>query len=168
MNWAHLHLMLIHGPTFGAFLMAGAIALAIYRRNDTVTRLALQFIILIGILTIPAYLTGEPSEEMIEHLPRVSEQLINRHESAALYGLIMTEATALLAAAYLWRLYRGDKDSKRILAVLFLVSLVNVAVIAWTANLGGQIRHPEIGGDAASEVSSGVPAAVSHPQDSGD
>jgi hypothetical protein len=30
------------------------------------------------------------------------------------------------------------------------LSLVNFAVIAWAANLGGQIRHPEVRGDATS------------------
>jgi uncharacterized membrane protein len=62
----------------------------------------------------------------------------------------MTEATALLAAVCLWRLYRGFKGPKRILEVFLLLSLVNFSVIAWAANLGGQIRHPEVRGDAIS------------------
>jgi hypothetical protein len=153
MNWAHLHLMLIHVPVFGAFLVAGAAALIIISKDDALMRFALQFIILIGILTVPAYLTGEPAEEMIEHLPGVSEALINRHEGAAVYALILTEASALLACLSLWLRHRGSKQFNRTVGLLFLISLINIAAISWTANLGGQIRHPEVRGDTASAAS---------------
>jgi hypothetical protein len=152
MNWAHLHLMLIHFPILGALLIVGVLALALYRKSDALVLLALEFIILIGVVTIPTYLTGEPSEDRVEHLPGVSEVLISKHESAALFGLITTEIMTLIACVALWNLYRTKSASHRALKVLLAVSLVNAATITWVSNLGGQIRHTEIRSTGVSET----------------
>ena len=144
MNWAHLHLMLNHIPVLGAFLITISLALATYRRNETITLLCLQIIVVIGIFTLGAYFTGEPSEDAIEHLPGVTEAFINAHEKAALYGLVATELLALLSLLGLFVFRRGLKSPTSLLKPLFLLSLVNIGVMTWTANLGGLIRHTEL------------------------
>ena len=144
MNWAHLHLMLNHIPVLGAFLITISLTLATYRRNETITLLCLQIIVVIGIFTLGAYFTGEPSEDAIEHLPGVTEAFINAHEKAALYGLVATELLAILSLLGLFVFRRGLKSPTSLLKPLFLLSLVNIGVMTWTANLGGLIPHTEL------------------------
>ena len=98
-----------------------------------------------ALLAIPAYVTGEPAEEIAEKLPGVSEQVIDPHEDAAKLALGATLAVGAVALAGLVA-FRA-----RALPLAFSLGLLALAVVAagtlgWTANLGGRIRHPEIRG----------------------
>jgi hypothetical protein len=46
-------------------------------------RISLGIFIIVALLAIPAYLTGEPTEELVENLPGVSKSSIEQHEEAA-------------------------------------------------------------------------------------
>ena len=76
MNWAHVHLMLNHIPVVGIGFAILLLAVAVVRRSHELTNVALVFVILVSLWAIPAYLTGEPAEEVVEDLPGVSEELI--------------------------------------------------------------------------------------------
>jgi uncharacterized membrane protein len=99
MNQAHLHLLLNHlpilGTLFGLLILAGGFLL----KNDTVKRTALGIFVLSAILAIPAYLTGEGAEEVVEGLPGVTENLIEAHEDMANIFLWMVGALGLIALA---------------------------------------------------------------------
>jgi hypothetical protein len=157
--------MLNHVPVLGAFLIIGSILFVIYKKDRKLTLLCLQFIVLIGLLTLPAYFTGEPSEEMVEHLPGVSETLINKHENIAMYALLAMEVMTALSLFGLFVSRHGAKIPTRLLGGLFLISLLNMVMMTWTANLGGQIRHVEI---RSSSVSQGSGILNSEHQNSND
>ncbi len=83
MNQAHFHLLLNHapiiGPAFGiAVLLAGFIF-----KSDPVKRAALGIFVLAALLAIPAFLTGEGAEEIVEKLPGVNETLMETHEDVS-------------------------------------------------------------------------------------
>jgi hypothetical protein len=42
-----------------------------------------------ALLALPVYFIGEPAEEVVEHLPGVAKSLIEKHENAALFALLM-------------------------------------------------------------------------------
>ena len=143
MNEAHLHLLVNHIPVLGSIAVVGLIFWARYKQNDVLTKLSLQLMVLIGVLTIPAYFTGEPAEENIEHLAGVSESLIERHEELALYGLI---AAIVMGSLGLWELYLSRKKKMKswfwkVNAAVGIIALIFMALIA---NQGGEIRHSEI------------------------
>ena len=92
------------------------------------------------------FLTGEPAEEVVEHLPGISEPAIGEHEEAAEVAAIVTGLAGLLG---LWLLVarRGGRQAPTwLLAATFVVALVAAGLMARAANLGGYIRHPEIAG----------------------
>jgi hypothetical protein len=91
------------------------------------------------VIAIGVYFTGEPAEELIEHLAGFSEPLVERHEEAALIATIGISILGLSAVAGL-TLRVGTWYPKAVL----LLTLVVAALMGWTANLGGQIRHSEI------------------------
>ena len=144
MNWAHLHLLLNHIPVLGTIFGLAVLAYALFRRNDDLKRLALGTFVLVSLLALPVYFTGEPAEHVVEHAAAVSESFVKAHEAAALLSLIGVELLGLSALVGLYVSRGGGPLSAKIARTVLLVSLVTSGLMARTANLGGQIRHAEI------------------------
>jgi len=67
-NYAHIHLMLTHVPVIGIGGVILLLIIAALRKSNELMNMALIFAILLSLVTIPVYLTGEPSE--VRHGPR--------------------------------------------------------------------------------------------------
>lgn len=144
MNFAHWHLLLNHLPVLGTAFGTLVLLTALLKRSDELKRLSLGVFVLAALAAVPAYLTGEPAEGVIERLPNVAENLIERHEDWALISLVATGLTGALALVG-WFAYRKTERLPQWLSAGALgLALVTSGLMAWTANLGGQIRHPEI------------------------
>ena len=94
-------------------------------------------------LAIPAFLTGEPAEEIAEGLPGVAHPIIEQHENVAKAALVVTLVAGLAALAGLW-LSRGKAVAGWCSSSALVLALVAAGLMAWTANLGGKVRHTEI------------------------
>lgn len=147
MNPAHLHLMLNHIPLVGIGFTILLLLIALYMKNHVLINVSLVFVILVALWAIPAYLTGEPAEELVENIPGISERIIEEHEEFAEKAFILVEVTGALALFSLIaiRLNAGMAHKLVLLTLLFLI--VSGGMISWTANLGGKINHPEIRSD---------------------
>ncbi|MFN8790673.1 MAG: hypothetical protein ACK5Y2_04375 [Bdellovibrionales bacterium] len=153
MNFAHLHLVINHIPVLGSMAVLGLVAYSLYKNDRAVTQLTLGVAILIGVLAIPVFLSGEPAEEVVEHISGVSEALIEKHEDFSLNALISTELMAIVAMIGMFLIRKSPGASQRpVLATLAFVAIINSGLMLYTANLGGKIMHVEIR------------KAVSHPQ----
>lgn len=162
MNITHLHLLLNHVPLLATVFGIGLLAVALWRRSEALQRAALTFFVVAALTAIPTYLTGEPAEDVVESLPGVTHQGIERHEEFAgwaLGGVLALGVVALIALA----VFRRHKTAPQWLGALMLVGAVLVTgMIGWTANLGGQIRHTEIRPEPSA---AGVPSAASRHHD---
>ena len=142
MNAAHLHLATNHFPVVGLFIGLGFLAIALWRGSAEFIRFCLGYFVFLGVITVAVHLTGEPAEEFVEHLPTISETAIERHEDAAVAGLIAVE---LVAGLSLIGLFVGRLGRSRTYGfLLFGAVLLACILMARTANLGGRIHHPEI------------------------
>ncbi len=144
MGAAHWHLLLTHVQVVGAVFGFLLLVVAVLTANQAIRRLSLGALVLVALLALPTYFTGEPAEEAVERLPGVSEPIIDRHQTAATASFAAVEVLgglALLALALGWR-RRGVPTW--VVAGLLVVTGVTAGLLGWTANLGGQIRHPEI------------------------
>ncbi len=145
-NWAHMHLMINHIPVIG---IPGAILLFIYalvKRSDEVKMAAFVMIVLLAILTVGVYLSGQAAEDMVKKLPGVTEADIGRHEEVADLSLILIEGLGALALAGLFFMRRSGSIPKWLVSLVFILSLITAVVVGYTANRGGEIRHSEIRG----------------------
>lgn len=149
MNQAHLHLLLNHFPVIGTILCLLLLLVALVRKSDELKRIGLGALVFIALLTIPAYLTGEPAAKIVEQLPGVAEINIKAHEEAALVAFIALLVTGAIAVAGLIRFRRPKLIPSWAMAVMLALTGLNVGLMARTANLGGQIRHTEINTSAA-------------------
>jgi len=161
MNFVHWHLLLNHLPVLGTAFGVLILLLATVRRNDELKRLSLWVFVLAALAALPAYLTGEPAESVVEHLPNVAENLIERHEEWAFISLLATGLTGLAALAA-WFVYRrAERLPNWLTAGALGLALLTSGLMAWTANLGGQIRHPEIATNFNANATQANPAAQS-------
>lgn len=143
MSASQIHLALNHAPLFlsitgGLILLYGFIRKAAYLKF-----FSLYFLICAALFTIPVYLTGEGTEEMVEDLPGISEGLIGKHEAMARIGLIVVTITGVVALVALMIKKKSASLKVPLLLCAFL-SFISFGIMAQTAHLGGQIRHSEI------------------------
>jgi formate hydrogenlyase subunit 3/multisubunit Na+/H+ antiporter MnhD subunit len=143
MSSVHVHLALVHFPVVGLVLVTLLLGWGLVRGSEAPRRIALAGLVLVALLALPAYFTGDSAEDAVERLPGVSEAIVDRHEEAARAAFIAAEvlgAVALIGALGFAR----RRPATWFVAVLFFLSLASTGLMAWAANLGGQIRHTEI------------------------
>jgi len=136
-------------------------------RSIPLKKAALAVFIVAALAAIPVYLSGEPASVMIEKVPGVVEAGIDRHETAAKVALAGVEILGLMALGSLILSQRTRSLSKAIVLAVLFVGIGVTGLMAWTANLGGQIHHPEIRG-ATAQASGGettIPGASTQSQD---
>jgi drug/metabolite transporter (DMT)-like permease len=144
MNGAHLHLALNHLPIFALAFGLACIIWGHSRSRRTILSMGLVFTVLAGAGAGGAFLTGEPAEEIVEEQPGIDEDLIHEHEDAAAFGLWLTVAAALLAAATLWRSRREAVIPGIAVGANLAAGVLAMGALAVTAWRGGEISHPEI------------------------
>jgi uncharacterized membrane protein len=156
MNWAHVHLLINHFPVIGVL---GAILLLVYslvRKSEEVTMVSFGAFVLIALITLAVYFTGQAAEDVVKNLPGVTETYIGRHEEMAELALVLIEALGVLSLVGLFLLRRSGSIPKWAVVMVLVTSLIAAAVVGLTANLGGQIRHTEIRDNAGSSAASGT------------
>lgn len=144
MNAAHWHLALNHLPVLGTVFGLALLVLAQLKSSQELIRVSFGMFVVIAVLAVPAYLTGKPAEDAVKGLPGVSNTLLEQHEEVAqiaFTGLVILGVTALAGLA----LFRRGKSIPCWFAIAAsALALLVGGLMAWTANLGGQIRHGEI------------------------
>ena len=154
----HLHLMINHIPVVGSLFCLVWLFVGVALRSQEQIKGCLVAMVLVGLATIPVHWTGGPAARAIRGLPGVTREFVHAHAEAADDAGWSVAALAFLAALQLFLYYRSGKYSYGLLSVLLLVAIANAGVMAWTANLGGQIRHTEIRPGAAAAAQPLPPA----------
>lgn len=149
MNAAQIHLALNHAPLFFSVAGGSILILGMIRKNETLKSLSLYLLVAAAIFTIPVFLTGEGTEEMVENLPGVTESAIEKHEGMAKISLAVIIAAGTISLIGLF-LRKKAGVARYFFITALLLSLASFGTMAQTAHLGGLIRHTELQGGAAS------------------
>lgn len=145
----HLHLLLNHFPTVGMIVGFGVFLLALVQKSDDLKRGALAVMFVIALLSLPTYMTGYSAQKAVRGMAGISQGVVNLHQRSALMALIFMEATGVAAWYGLYSSRRRLASSARNTAVVLLLASVTIGLMASAANVGGEIRHPEILTDPA-------------------
>jgi len=148
LNLAHLHLLLNHVPTIGSVAALGLFVIAFIRRDEGLKLVGLEVLFLIALLSFPAFFTGIAAFSKLRGQPGVSEAAIRLHEDVAIYGFTWMEIAGFIGWVALWQARRRGRAARGLVTTTFVLLIVAFAVMARAANLGGDIRHPEIGSAA--------------------
>jgi uncharacterized membrane protein len=143
-NSAHLHLLLNHFPVIGTIIIILVVGYGLIRKNKEIIKTGLIVTVIIAVISIFSYTTGEGAEDLVEGLDGVNEEYIDEHEDAALYGLILIETLGAFALLGLVFLNKKEKYPLWFISLYLLLLLTTIAAMANIANLGGKIHHPEI------------------------
>jgi uncharacterized membrane protein len=157
LNVPHLHLLLNHVPTTGTVIALGVFLLALIRRSDHLRIASLELFFVIGVLTVPVYLSGVVAESSLKGNPGVSAPMIRAHQDAALLGFVLVMLTALAAWVSLWQFRRRARAARSMSLAALLLAVLSIVLMARAATLGGNIRHPEIRVDQSSPVKAPPP-----------
>jgi uncharacterized membrane protein len=143
MNQSQIHLALTHLPVILTLTGSVVLAISLFSRNATVTKVALYILVAASLFALPVFFSGEGAEETIEHLPGVSGSQIQEHETFANISIYIITGTGLLALVGLFKI-AGKTLVQTVRYFVLFAAIVSSGLIGWTAHLGGQIRHTEI------------------------
>lgn len=147
MNSVQMHLALTHVPVMLSLVGLVMLVVALVAQNTTLTKTAYVVLLIAGLAALPVFFSGEGTEEAVEHLPGVSEAVIERHEDVAKMAMISITAGGLLAVAALFSI-KWLRAARVLKLVVLVVAIASGGLMAQTAHLGGQIRHTEISSKA--------------------
>src|SRR5438067_1157039 len=144
MNMAHVHLLLNHFPTIGFGIGLGLILVSVIGKKEQLMRASLVIFLLVAALGIPTYLSGNAAQELLQDRTDISQTLVRAHEDAALLGFVFMEITGFIAWLSLWQFRLISRMPRWSIPPVLILSLVTFGLMARAANIGGEIRHPEI------------------------
>lgn len=150
LNAAHWHLMLNHFPVIGTLTGFLILLASFIFQNKTLLNTGLIIFIISALLTIPAFLTGEGAEEVLENVAGLNaEQAVELHEEASETAMIAMQVLGALSLISLILMWMGKRNTVKILNPLIcFFGLIVFAMMARVANMGGEIRHSEIRGSS--------------------
>ena len=143
MSAADIHLALNHFPVVGVLIAAALMLASLVRKSPGLLKASLVSFVIVAAIAIPVYLTGEPAEEIVEHLAGVAHDTIEQHEDAALFAFIAMESLGALAILGLI-FYRRNRVPRWYALAVGALGVGATAWTLWTAALGGRISHPEL------------------------
>lgn len=144
MNAAHWHLLLNHVPIMGTIGATGILITGFIFKNPAIKRTALGIFIVSGLIAIPAYLTGEGAEDVVENLPGVTENFIETHEDLGKIFLALTGLLGLLALVNFALDRMQHKVASHLYLTILVIGLGSSIFAKQVATSGGEIRHTEI------------------------
>ena len=150
MNSAQIHLALNHMPLLLSLLGGILLIIGMIKKNASFKSLSLYLLVAAALFTAPVYLTGEGTEEMVEHLTGVNESAIEKHEDMAKITMVIIAITGAISLIGLF-LQKNIRFSKLILGITLVLSFASFGTMAQTAHLGGLIRHSELQNGSVSE-----------------
>jgi uncharacterized membrane protein len=143
MNAAYLHITLVHIPIVLMPTAAIFLALGLWRKNPSLTSSALWLSVVATLFTLPAFLLGEGAEEVVEHLPEISEHLIEAHEEVADTAFALCVAAGILSLVSIGLRLAGSRLYQTSSKVAFPLLVAASGALTYTAYEGGKIRHSE-------------------------
>jgi len=156
-NLAHLHLIINHVPTIGSAAALGLLLLGYVRRNEHLKHVGLEVLFAIAVLTLPVYVSGVAAHQEVRPFKEVSDDAIRVHQDAALIGFTVMEFAGFVAWLALWQWRRHGRAARGLVPAATVLLVLALVVMGRAANLGGEIRHPEI-------LAGGVAAPAGNPE----
>lgn len=144
MNSAHFHIAASHIPIVAVPLMVLLLFAGMKLKKKDLQWAALLGLVLIAIATIPIFLSGEEAEELVEHLPNISEELVENHESSGKIAFILVLITGAFSVVTLLFTKVWISCAPYLMSATLIAGIASSGVLVWAGNQGGKIEHVDI------------------------
>lgn len=141
---AQIHLAFNHFPIAGMFFTIFLLAFGVFCKKRELVLSGMLIAIISGVAILPMTLSGEGVEEIVEHKPGVTHELIHEHEEMGEKALIVFLITAVVAISWFVISKKKPNWAGKIEVTTLGLAIISALIIAQTAHLGGMIRHEEI------------------------
>lgn len=145
MNAAEIHLAFNHLPIaatlFGLLILIGGMLV----KSDMVRKTGLVLLIAAGLFTIPAVVTGEDAEDIIENMA-LNEDLhdvIHEHEELAESARWVSLGVSLLAILAFYFTHTKKAPAKLFTVITLIAATGSMVYLGNVGSTGGEIRHTE-------------------------
>jgi uncharacterized membrane protein len=153
MNGAHIHMVLNHFPIIGTIIGFLVLVAGFFLKSSTIKRVGLGILIFTSIVGIPAFLSGDKAEEVIEHIPGISEKIIEQHEEIAEVFIWLVGLTGIFSLVTLYLDIKEKSLNTILYYVTIAVALVSIFISQKVGTTGGEIRHTEIRSSESQKIS---------------
>jgi hypothetical protein len=143
LSGAHLHLLVNHIPLFAAICALALLAASFLWAPDVLRRAAFVALMVAALGAMAADLSGDPAEDAIRGFPGVKREVIHTHEEMADKSYFVAGAVGILALVALVKWRRVPVPRAPSIAALVCAAVVS-GMMAYTALLGGRVRHTEV------------------------
>jgi len=140
----YAHLLLNHIPVIGTVIALPLLIAAFLRRSNELARAALVLLVAMSIVGAVVFYTGEPAEDRVEKLPGFSKEVIHEHEEAGEKAMFAIPALGVVSLGGLLAYRKRPELPRWFVALVLAIALATLGLTAWTAQLGGKIRHTEL------------------------
>jgi uncharacterized membrane protein len=144
MNDAHFHLVVNHLPIIVPIVGVFVLLIGFIFNQEIIKRLSYAIFIIGAVATFPAMNSGEGAEEIVEHLPGMSHELIHEHEEKAEFFAILSYLLGVVSLIGFWVSWKRKKFASMVSALVLVFSVVVIFFGRQTGTSGGEISHPEI------------------------
>jgi hypothetical protein len=145
----HLHVALNHVALIGLPVAIIPLTIALLRKDRGALLSGLLIVLLCG-LSIPVVMeTGDGAAERLAtgaagaQMDRAAAAFLNEHEHRADIAAVFVYIATGLAAAGLLVMRFAPRHQYKLAAFVLAGCIICTALLVWTAEAGGQIRHPE-------------------------
>ena len=145
MNPAEIHLAINHLPIaatlFGLLILIAGMLI----KSDMVRKTGLILLIAAGLFTIPAVVSGENAEDIIENIVPDENILdfIHEHEEMAESARWVSLAVSLLAILAFYFTHAKKAPAKLFTIITLIAAAGSMIYLANVGSTGGNIRHTE-------------------------
>src|SRR3984957_11359847 len=110
-SWSHFHLLVSVFPSVGLIFALGFYIAALATDNEDLKRASLFVFGCLGVLALPAYLSGQGALPQLANRSFVSQLQVHAHYLWSLGAIAAVVVSGLVAWVALWRGRQGPKVS---------------------------------------------------------
>ncbi len=144
MNAAQLHLMTAHLPVLGVPFSLALLLSGLLWRSETLWRAGCWAVLLSAAFAAFPYFSGPSAYELVAKTFNVESEPVETHAVVARATSLGLVLLAALTMSSLLRDWQGDPPGKPLKITIVVGALLAAYALAWSAHLGGTIRHPEL------------------------
>jgi uncharacterized membrane protein len=142
-SWSHLHILIGVFPSIGFAIVLGFYVAGLRTGNDMTRRTCLALFAMLGLLSLPIYVSGAGASAALSANPRFSQETISAHSEWGMVALGVLVLAGIVAAIELWRAWHGRRAASDPFHLMLALATVTLILTAVSDEFGWVINHRE-------------------------